>query len=99
MALLVSGSGARRAKPYEGGWLACTRLHIEYEPAPPVNQAPVVDAGPDRSTSLPGATVDLAGSAIDDGLPGNDLTILWSLESGPGLVTFADRHQASVRQT
>ncbi|HEX6862350.1 MAG TPA: hypothetical protein VF414_06020, partial [Thermoanaerobaculia bacterium] len=56
----------------------------------PVNQAPGVDAGPDRSIYLP-AAADLAGSARDDGWPrGSSLTFSWGQVSGPGTVSFGD---------
>ena len=54
----------------------------------PQNHAPIVNAGPDRTITLPDA-VTLAGSATDDGLPvGSTLAIAWSKVSGPGDVTF-----------
>ncbi len=54
------------------------------------NQAPVVNAGPDRSITLP-ASASLAGSVSDDGLPaGAALTKTWSKVSGPGTVSFAN---------
>jgi hypothetical protein len=54
------------------------------------NQAPVVNAGPDQSITLP-ASATLAGSATDDGLPtGSTLTKSWSTVSGPGTVTFGN---------
>jgi hypothetical protein len=61
------------------------------------NGAPVVDAGPDRSVTLPaGAT--LSGSAVDDGLPNppGSLTVSWSKVSGPGTVTFGNGATAST---
>lgn len=51
----------------------------------PVNDAPVVNAGADRSVTLP-ATLALAGSVTDDA-PG--WTAAWSKVSGPGSVTFS----------
>lgn len=97
MVFLVSGSGVRRAKPYEGGYLVPPMLHIEYALAPPENQAPAVDAGPDATISLPNAVISLAGVVSDDGLPDGTLDILWSRVSGPGLVTFADRTAAATQ--
>jgi len=48
-----------------------------------VNQAPVVDAGPNRAVTLPAAAT-LAGTATDDGQPTPALlTTTWSLVSGP----------------
>jgi len=91
MAFLLSGSGSRRAKPFESGYLVAPTLHIEYALAPPVNQAPVVDAGDGATISMPGPSMTLAGSVSDDGLPDGTLEILWSWVSGPGPVSFADR--------
>ncbi|PYK69376.1 MAG: hypothetical protein DME45_02440, partial [Verrucomicrobia bacterium] len=55
-----------------------------------VNQAPVVDAGPDQTVASPSATLN--GSASDDGLPNppGALTYTWSAVAGPGTVSFAD---------
>jgi hypothetical protein len=55
----------------------------------PVNQPPVVNAGPDQTITLPAVGV-LSGSASDDGLPGTGMTAEWSIISGPGAVTFSD---------
>ena len=56
------------------------------------NQAPIVNAGPDQSITLP-AVATLNGSASDDGLPaGSTLTTTWSKVSGPGTVTFANQN-------
>src|SRR5262249_20214562 len=50
----------------------------------PVNAAPVVDAGPDQTITLP-STALMAGSASDDGLPNPpaSLTYGWTMVSGP----------------
>ena len=55
------------------------------------NQAPQVSATatPDF-LSLPEDTVQLAGTATDDGLPIGELRYTWGVVSGPGRVTFAD---------
>ena len=55
-----------------------------------VNQAPVVNAGPDQTVPIPSATLN--GSASDDGLPNppGALTYTWSAVAGPGTVSFAD---------
>jgi len=56
----------------------------------PANMAPIVNAGPDQSVTLPN-TVTLSGTASDDGLPaGSTLTTFWSQLGGPGPVTFND---------
>ncbi|HEX8628474.1 MAG TPA: hypothetical protein VF755_09930 [Catenuloplanes sp.] len=55
----------------------------------PVNVAPVVDAGPDRSVSL-GQQASLDGTVTDDGRPiGAVVTATWAKSAGPGTVTFA----------
>lgn len=99
MALLVGGSGLRRAKAFESGSLVATMLHVEYSVAPPVNQAPVVDAGTNTTVSLPSASLQLTGSVLDDGLPNNTLNSLWVVESGPGLVSFGNRTWADTQAT
>lgn len=56
----------------------------------PLNRAPVVNAGPDRTITLP-ATASLAGTVTDDGLPaGVTPVVSWSVVSGPGTVVFAN---------
>jgi subtilase family serine protease len=56
------------------------------------NQAPLVDAGPDRIIRLPETDVTLAASVTDDGLPPtpSQLSTTWTQLSGPGNVVFAD---------
>src|SRR5262249_36570804 len=57
----------------------------------PVNQAPVVNAGPDQTIPLP-ASAALSGSATDDGLPNPPASLVyaWNKMSGPGTVTFGN---------
>src|SRR5262245_53306626 len=63
---------------------------ITVNPAP-VNQAPLVNAGADRTITLPSNT-SLTGTASDDGLPAPPaaLSFAWSKVSGPGTVTFGN---------
>jgi len=63
---------------------------VRIEPIAVPNQAPTVNAGPDRTITLPG-TAQLTGTATDDGLPNppGALTRSWSKVSGPGTVTFS----------
>ena len=68
---------------------------IVVNPQPPVNQAPTVNAGTDQSITLP-SSANLAGSASDDGLPSNTLTVSWSQVSGPGTSTFVDASNATT---
>jgi PKD repeat protein len=62
-----------------------------------VNQAPVANAGPDQTITLP-ATATLSGTTTDDGLPNPPATVTttWSKVSGPGTVTFGN---ANLRAT
>jgi hypothetical protein len=92
---------------YDHGTLATARLSWAYPgqtaqvvpqwalyPAPAVNQPPTVDAGADKTITLP-AAASLSGIARDDGLPGPSLTTTWSKISGRedsagGTVTFGN---------
>jgi hypothetical protein len=63
------------------------------------NQAPVVDAGPDRTTRTPG-TVTLHGSASDDGLPASAaLAYAWTVVSGPAPLRLATPKAAETAVT
>jgi FtsP/CotA-like multicopper oxidase with cupredoxin domain len=52
-----------------------------------VDQPPTVNAGTDQSITLPDSA-SLDGTVSDDGL--STLTTLWTMESGPSIVTFGD---------
>jgi len=58
-----------------------------------INQPPIVDAGLNQTINLP-FCVFLDGNMVDDGfpIPPGEVEILWSVVSGPGLVTFEDSH-------
>jgi hypothetical protein len=72
-------------------------ITVTVNPAPPVNQRPVVNAGPDQTITLP-SNASLTGTAGDDGLPNppGALTLKWSKVSGPGTATFANANAAST---
>ncbi|HEV8431561.1 MAG TPA: RHS repeat-associated core domain-containing protein [Pyrinomonadaceae bacterium] len=54
----------------------------------PANAAPIVNAGPNQTITLPN-TASLNGTVADDGFPvGAPVSIFWSQLSGPGAVTF-----------
>ncbi|MEZ4683460.1 MAG: PKD domain-containing protein [Caldilineaceae bacterium] len=62
-------------------------------PSPtPINQPPVVDAGPSQTIFWP-AVVTLNGTVSDDGLPSGQLSISWHKVTGPGDVTFTPANQ------
>jgi len=64
------------------------KLSLTYEL--PVNSAPTVVAGSDQTVPET-EEVQLSGSVTDDGLPDpSNITIDWSVVSGPGNVVFAD---------
>ncbi|HEY4425929.1 MAG TPA: fibro-slime domain-containing protein, partial [Pyrinomonadaceae bacterium] len=66
----------------------------------PANEAPLVNAGVDRTQAWPGGALALQGAISDDGLPiGSTLAINWSVVSGPGNVTFADSHSPDTPVT
>jgi hypothetical protein len=63
-----------------------------------LNQAPVVDAGPDQALSWPDDSTIVDGTVTDDGLPDPpaSVTTTWSKVSGPGDVTFDDTSALST---
>jgi len=68
----------------------------------PTNSAPVVNAGPDQSATLNGASVNVAlsGTVSDDGFPqGSTLARTWSRISGPTSVSFANASNSSTSAT
>ena len=92
MVFVITGTGCRTASAYDHSPAVAAKLTVNYQTAPPVNQPPVVNAGPDVTISIT-ASANLAGSVSDDGLPG-PLTIQWSKLSGPGTATFTAPTQA-----
>jgi RHS repeat-associated protein len=83
----VPGEYVLRLTASDGEHTASDEVSIK---ALPANAAPVVNAGADRSITLPN-TLTLNGTVSDDGLPaGGTLSTFWSQLSGPGIVTFND---------
>ncbi len=65
--------------------------------APAFGMPPTVDAGDSQVAAAAGDVVALAGVVADDGLPaGNVLRATWSVEAGPGTVSFSDEHAVST---
>ena len=52
------------------------------------NQPPVANAGPDRDV-IAGAQITLVGNALDDGIPGDDLSFQWTQSAGPVNLIFS----------
>ncbi len=72
-------------------------IQIIVNPAPPVNQAPTVNAGVNQTVTLPDSAA-LVGTASDDGLPEPPatVTVAWSQVSGPGTTTFGNVNSLST---
>ncbi len=65
-------------------------------PSPtPINQPPVVDAGPSQTILWP-AVVTLNGTVSDDGLPNGQLVVSWQKVTGPGDVAFTPVDQPTT---
>ena len=62
-----------------------------------VNQPPFVSVGTTQTITLPSAAT-LDGTVTDDGLPNppSRVTAMWTKDSGPGIVTFADAASADT---
>jgi CubicO group peptidase (beta-lactamase class C family) len=65
------------AETSDPGWIATA-----------ANTPPTADAGTDQLIYWPANSVQLYGTAQDDGLPSGTLSYLWSVASGPAAVTF-----------
>jgi len=67
--------------------------------ANPVNQPPIVNAGPNQTITLPTNIANLNGTATDDGLPNGILNTTWSEVSGPAAVVFSSPNTAITQAT
>jgi len=88
-----------------GGTLSCgtcptgKACNASYQCVVPSNTPPVVNAGADKTVTLP-ATLTIAGTVTDDGLPTPPaLSITWSKTSGPGTATFSPANAATTTIT
>ena len=63
----------------------------------PANAAPIVNAGPNQTITLPN-TAQLSGTVADDGFPaGASVNTFWGQVSGPGVVTFNEINNPVTR--
>ena len=86
-----AGSYRLQLSANDGQFLRSDSVTVTVYPAPPVNQAPIVNAGSDLTVTLP-AMATLTGSAQDDGLPvPASLATSWLLVNGPGSVIFGNQ--------
>ena len=103
LAIIVTGTGHRTARAFEGVAAGAALLHVEAggaPPPPPTNVAPVVEAGAGQTVTLP-ADATLQGTVSDDGLPNppGAVTTTWTLISGPAAVAFQNANQVGTRAT
>ncbi|MFM2091681.1 MAG: hypothetical protein RLZZ127_2170, partial [Planctomycetota bacterium] len=85
----TAGTYVLRLTASDGALSANDTLTVTVNPAPVLNAAPTVNAGANRTITLP-ATAALNATVTDDGLPApSALTYAWAKVSGPGTVTFA----------
>ncbi|HKU15107.1 MAG TPA: LamG-like jellyroll fold domain-containing protein [Steroidobacteraceae bacterium] len=63
------------------------------------NSPPTVDAGADQSIDWPQSSLQLYGTAQDDGLPSGTLTYRWTVASGAAAVNFQNATAAQTTAT
>jgi uncharacterized protein YjiK len=83
----VDGTYVLQLQANDGQFQPIDTVEITVNP-PAANQPPQVSAGLDQTITLP-SIANLDGTVTDDGLPG-PVTTTWSMQSGPGTVTFGD---------
>lgn len=100
MGFRITGTGTRTAEAYNGEPAAAPLLHVEYTLGAQVNQAPQINAGADINLVQPNNSVMVSATVSDDGLPANSsITVTWSMQSGPGAVTFSNPHSFAPTAT
>ena len=89
----MPGEYVLRLSAYDGSLTSFDEITIAVNPG---NTAPLVNAGEDLSISMT-EVANLAASVSDDGLPNPPaaLSLQWSKEDGPGMVTFGDEQTAN----
>jgi hypothetical protein len=94
----TSGTYVLRLTANDGALTTTDSVQITVLPVP--NSAPLVDAGPNQTITLP-ASATLSGSVSDDGKPNppGAVTVTWTKGSGPGTVSFANANAVSTTAT
>src|SRR5204862_6844491 len=88
--LILAGTDVWTASASDSALSSSDTVQVAVLPAaPPPNTAPVVNAGLDLTVTLPAAAL-LHGTVSDDGLPSPPAatTAAWTVDSGPGPVSF-----------
>ncbi|HKQ58760.1 MAG TPA: right-handed parallel beta-helix repeat-containing protein [Candidatus Eisenbacteria bacterium] len=103
IAFIITGTGHRTARSFEGRATGAALLHIELGPSgppppPPPNTAPVVDAGANQTIALPSDAI-LDATVTDDNQPVPPaLTTTWTA-TGPAPVSFENPNAVDTRAT
>lgn len=98
----VAGSYVLRLTASDGALSSSDDVAVTINSTTATNQAPVANAGADRSAVLSSASVQvsMSGSASDDGLPaGSSLSYAWTRLSGPASVSFSSASSAATNAT
>jgi len=98
----VEGTYVLRLTASDGALSASDDVTITVNPAPPVNQPPVINAGAAAAVTMASvATASLSGTVSDDGLPNPPglVTTNWSQVSGPGTVSFGNASALATTAT
>jgi RHS repeat-associated protein len=93
----VVGSFVLKLTGTDGNLSSSATVTIKVDP---VNQAPIVNAGPDQTVTFPNGSVALNGTATDDTYPlGSTLQISWSAVVSAGPFNFSSPHSAVTQAT
>jgi hypothetical protein len=98
----VAGSYTLRLSASDGDLSSADDVLVTISSGTATNQAPVANAGADRTAVLSGASVQVSlnGSASDDGLPaGSAIAYTWTRVSGPATVAFSSASSAATNAT
>ena len=81
----------------DGSYRPALTWVLNYIASGPINKPPSVNAGSDKTITLPSG-VSLNATVSDDGQPHppGSYTTLWTKFSGPGFVTFGDEYDVDT---
>jgi len=95
----TAGDYTFRLTASDGDLSSSDTVVITVSPATPEpgNDPPKVNAGEDRTITLPTTTIVITGTASDDGRPDGQLTTLWTQVSGPATASFVSAESATTQ--